>query len=63
MPNRGNAAVASTSVNKYPPIKAALHRGADTLDLDSLIRSIPDAQLRFVIAHVVAQISDCSQLG
>lgn len=45
MPTRGNAvekeaALVSTSLNKYPPIKAALHRGADSLDLDSLIKSI-----------------------
>lgn len=54
MPNRGNAvekeaAVVSASSNKYPPIKAALHRGADSLDLDSLIGSIPDTQLRLAM--------------
>lgn len=54
MPNRGNAvekeaAVTSASLNKYPLIKVGPHRGADTLDLDSLIGSIPDTQLRLAM--------------
>lgn len=68
MPNRGNAvekeaAVVSTSLDKYPPIKAGLHRGADSLDLDSLIRNIPDAQLRFAIAREVAKLRTNKKFG
>lgn len=68
MPNRGNAAekeaaVASASPNKYPPIKAGLHRDIDKLALDDLIRSIPDAQLRFAIAREVAKLKANKKFG
>lgn len=68
MPNRGNAAekeaaVASASLNKYPPIKAGLHRGIDKLALDDLIKSIPDAQLRFAIAREVAKLKANKKFG
>lgn len=68
MPNRGNAAekeaaVTSASLNKYPLIKVGPHRGADTLDLDSLVRNIPDAQLRFAIAREVAKLKANKKFG